>query len=77
MRKKERLLETLTEYGDKSGRSGVQSYSSFGKSMLVEFKDDTKYLYTNRKLGQDLFQKMLRRAKRGVKLQLDHVQSLI
>lgn len=65
MKKKEKLLEQVTEYADKSGRSGVQNYSSFGNSMLVGFKDDSKYLYTARKLGPDLFQKLLRRAKRG------------
>lgn len=55
----------MQRYKDLNGDSGVGGYEIGGDSIIVEFKNGTTYLYTNRSTGYTNIEKMKGLAERG------------
>lgn len=53
------------KYTNKSGTSGVKTYSIGRGKITVGFKDGSKYLYTNASAGSSVVSRMRKYAKSG------------
>jgi hypothetical protein len=48
----------MIQYSNKNGNSGVVAYQTTIRSITVEFKDGTRYLFTEQSVGPELLERM-------------------
>ncbi len=58
-------LSNLQPYGNSSGRSGVDSYAYGTKWVVVQFRDGSAYLYTEKSCGANRIAEMKQLADSG------------
>jgi hypothetical protein len=58
----------MRPYGNSGGESGVRSYETSGRSIVIEFRDGEKYLYNYDMPGKAEVEEMKRLAETGAGL---------